>query len=228
MRDNTVGSTSELQSLITDTESAYILGLWSADGYFWSSSIGITNVDRRLVDRFSRYFARMFPRERIKLRVYYPRGKQPHGNQKSTYSMRLARQTAYQLYVNSRPLLKLFRGAEHEIITLPLKYILAYFAGRFDGDGSIDKNLRSDLRITYSNFREAKADQELLTRLNRFKSRVYHYRGARTYVLYICRESAERFLLGIAPYSVRVQSLLPRRDSFRPVAGMDGLFKKYP
>lgn len=212
MQGNTVGSLSALQQIVIDSESAYILGLWCADGYFWSSSIGVTSVDKRLVDRFEDYLIGLFPKERIKLRIYYPRGKRPNGSNKSMYSMRLAKQVAYQLYVNSRPLLRLFQQAEHEVDTLPVQHILAYFAGRFDGDGSVDKNLRNDLRIAYSNQTEAEVDRSLLAKLERYKLSVYRYRSARTYVLYISRNSAKKFLNDIAPYSIHVQSLLPRRD----------------
>ena len=222
MRGNTVGSLSGLHALITDSEAAYIFGLWCADGYFWSSSIGITNVNRTLVNRFAQYLGKHLPSERIKLRVYHPRGKPPRVGTVATYPMRLARQVAYQLYVNSRPLLRMFQQAETQVATLPTQHIMAYFAGRFDGDGSVDKDLRSDLRITYSNRAEAETDQSLLAKLDRYGTRVYHYRGARTYILYVRRASAERFLHDIAPYSVKVQTLFPRRDSFRWANGMDG------
>ena len=213
MRDNTVGSLSGLSTLITDCESAYILGLWCADGYFWSSSVGITNTNRKLVDRFAAYLKTLLPAERIKLRVYYPKGQCPLGLSTPNYPMRRAKQIAYQLYVNSRPLLRLFQEAEHTVVALPSKYVLAYFAGRFDGDGSIDKNLRNDLRITYSNRKEALIDQQILKGLDHYKTRVYHYRSARTYILYVSRYSAGQFLHDIKPYSMKAQSLLPRRDS---------------
>lgn len=207
MRDNTVGSSNELHTLITNCESAYIFGLWCADGYFWSSSIGITNVDRKLVDRFARYLETLFSKERIKLRTYYPLGQKPRGVSGPAYSMRLAKQVAYQLYVNSRPLLRLFEAAERNVALLPIEYILAYFAGRFDGDGSVDQNLRNDLRIVYSNKEEAETDQSLLAKLNRYNTRVYHYKGARTHILYVSRNDAEQFLHDIRPYSMKVQGI---------------------
>lgn len=212
MRDNTVGSLSALTTLITNNESAYILGLWCADGYFWSSSIGITSVDQKLIDRFSAYFATLLPKERQKIRVYYPVGQKPRNSGPSTYTMRLAKQVAYQLYVNSRPLLRLFQQAEKEVLALEPKYIMAYFAGRFDGDGCINPNLRNDLRISYSNQAEAETDQSLLHRLGVYKTRVYRYRTSMTYVLYVSRYNAYQFIQAIAPFSVKAQSLLPRRD----------------
>ncbi len=198
-----MGNLNGLHALITNRESAYILGLWCADGYFWSSSIGITNVNRTLVDRFARYLETMFPRERIKLRTYYPRGQKPRGIVGVAYPMRLAKKVAYQLYVNSRPLLRLFQNAERNITLLPTEYILAYFAGRFDGDGSVDRNLRNDLRIVYSNREEAIMDQCVLAKLNRYRTRIYHYEDARTYILYVSRNDAEQFLHDIASYSVK-------------------------
>lgn len=213
IKDNAVGSFNESDPLVKDHESAYILGLWCADGYYWSSSIGITNVDKRLVDRFSLYLKRFFPEERLKLRVYRPLGEMPLTKKTKSYPMRLAKQDAYQLYVNSRPLLRAFQNAEKRVSNLESEFILAYFAGRFDGDGSIDQNLRNDLRISYSNRQEAEVDQQLLCRLRCYRSRIYHYRSARTYVLYVSRYDANQFLHDMVTYSVKAQSLLPRRDS---------------
>lgn len=201
MQGNPVGSKIKLCKLITDNETAYIFGLWCADGYYWSSSIGITNVDKHIVERFSSFFKRLFPEERIKLRTYYPEThtKQPH-------TMRLAKQIAYQLYVNSRPLLRLFQQTEQELLLLQDTYLPAYFAGRFDGDGSIAKDLRSDLRIAYSNKKEAEYDNQLMKRMN-CTSKVYHYQNARTFIVYVSRYSAEKFIKDIEPYSIKAQSL---------------------
>lgn len=206
-----MGSFHVLHKLITDDEAAYIFGLWCADGYFWSSSIGITNVDRRLIDRFRKYIQRYFPEHRIKLRSYRPAAHSKSADGGPSYALRLAKQTAFQLYVDSRPLLRLFQDAEKQVALLRAKYILPYIAGRFDGDGSVDKDMRKDLRICYSNKTEAETDARLLT--NRYKVRVYRYRAARTFILYISRLDASAFLSDIAPYSIKVQSLLPRRDS---------------
>src|SRR3989344_3850056 len=209
---NTVGSSSALHELITNSECAYILGLWCADGHHRTSSIGLTNVDKRLADRFASYLETQLPKERLKWQVYYPPGQRPQGLKVPMQPLYKAKQIVYRPYVNSRPLLRLFQTAEQQIVRLPKKYILAYFAGRYDGDGSVDKNLRSDLRIAYSNRPEAETDQKLLQRLSCYQTRVYNYRRAATYVLYVSRYNATQFLHDIAPYSTIVQSLLPRRD----------------
>lgn len=209
---NTVGSSSELLSLVTDKESAYILGLWCADGHHWTSSIGLTSIDSRLADRFVNFLEKLFPKQRIKWQIYYPLGNKPKGISAPMQPLKKAKHIVYRPYVNSRPLLRMFRAAEKQVGCLPQKYIIPYFAGRYDGDGSVDKNLRNDLRIVYSNEVEAKLDQFLLAKLSRYKTQVYHYKSARTYVLYISRYSAKRFLQDIAKYSVIVSTLLPRRD----------------
>ncbi len=157
----------------------------------------------------------LFPKKRIKLRIYYPEGQKPDGVNDHIYPMRLAKKIAYQLYVNSRPLLRLFQKAETLVGLLPTEYIMAYFAGRFDGDGSINKNLCNDLRIAYSNKDEAVIDQCLLTKLNCYNTHIYHYRSAKTYVLYVSRINAEQFLHDIEPYSIKARSFLSRRDLVR-------------
>lgn len=56
--------------VITDEFSSYAFGLWCADNYWWSSSIGLTNVDAELVLRFAKLLMRFVLSERLKLRVY--------------------------------------------------------------------------------------------------------------------------------------------------------------
>lgn len=211
---NTVGSTMNADSnIINDEESAYILGLWCADGYYWSSSIGLSNSDIQLLQRFNNFLRRYFPENRLKWRAYCAKEDFHKIENMKAYVSRKAKMISYHLYVNSRPLLRRFREAEGNIQTMSEKQVIAYFAGRFDGDGSISKDLRSDLRIAYSNQAEAEVDYKTLNKLKRYKLKVYRYKSAGTYVLYFSRFSAGKFLNDIYPYSVVVQSLLPRRDS---------------
>ena len=118
---NTVGSTStNFCNFFSKEEDAYILGLWCADSYWWTSSIGLSNTDPRLIDVFRRFLKRFFPKDRIK-------------NNRN------------HLFVNSRPLLREFLSARNRLSELRKRNVVrAYIAGRFDGDGSIDKNLKSD------------------------------------------------------------------------------------
>lgn len=120
---NTVGSFDELHSLVTNSENAYILGLWCADGHHRTSSIGLTNVDRRLASRFATYLETTFPKQRIKWQVYYPLGKKPCGWNVPMSPLAKATKIVYRPYVNSRSLLRLFQKAEQQVIALPKKNI---------------------------------------------------------------------------------------------------------
>ena len=220
---NTVGSSSSrFWDHFVEVEDFYCLGLWCADGYHRTSSIGITNVDRDLVKKFRQFLIRKVGEDRLRLRVYYPMGQVLNvksfsdlANYIRVYHMRKCSQPAMQLYVNSRPLLRACRQARAHLeeITSPGR-LVAYFAGRFDGDGSIDKDMRSDCRIVYSNRLEAVVDMKLLSRLGIEKSKVFYYKKASTYCLYISRLEAKQFINTIGPRSVKIGS---RNVSSNPV-----------
>ena len=188
---NTVGSTStNFCNFFSNEKDAYILGLWCADSYWWASSIGLSNTDSDLIERFREFLKEHFPDERIKFNRSH-------------------------LFVNSRPLLREFMAAKQNLENLrKVEVIRAYFAGRFDGDGSIDKNLRNDCRIVYGRKSEAETDKELLKRIGICNTKIYYYKTAKTFCLYISRYEAKRFLENIKSYSLKLQKLVlvPRRD----------------
>lgn len=186
-----------------DNELAYILGLWCADGYYWSSSIGLSNVDTALIERFKRFLLKFFGEERLKLKIYYPSNiqKPESGNVSATYlPMRKVKQIAYQIYANSRPLLRIIREARSYILKMrDHACVKAYFAGRFDGDGSVAKDRKSDCRIVYSNENEARIDQQLLIRLG-IETRLYSIER-QIHSAYMCREAErEDFLIPSNPF----------------------------
>lgn len=189
---NTVGSAStNFCNFFSNEKDAYILGLWCADSYWWASSIGLSNTDSDLIEEFRKFLKRFFPENRIKFN-------QNH------------------LFVNSRPLLREFNSAKDKLSKLKKKKIIqAYIAGRFDGDGSIDKNLRSDCRIVYGNKSEAEADKEFLKKIGITNVKIYYYKSANTFCLYVSRYEAKKFIESILPYSLKLQKLVlvPRRDS---------------
>jgi len=193
---NTVGRTDTTFCDLTESQNAYAFGLWCADGYHRTSSIGLTNVDEDLIEGFRKFLLRHFPEDRIKMRVY-SRGF-------SRYYLKKATRPAYQLYVNSRSLLRYFRIARRQ----PQQFlrareaVTAYFAGRFDGDGSVANDNRSDLRIVYGTREEAEGDAILLQQIG-ITPKVYTYRQAKTFALYISRFDAEKFLSSIVRYSLR-------------------------
>ena len=200
---NIVGSTNtDFCNLPTSKTDAYIIGLWCADGYHRTSSIGLSNTNLDLIKKFSEFLLSLFPKERLKLRVYSP------DNLKR-------KQTAYHTYVNSRPLLRRFKIWKEQVTTIITKhYILPYFAGRFDGDGSVAKNFYKDCRIVYGNQQEAEEDMKLLRSIGFNKIKIYRYTAAHTFCLYVSRLETNKFLSEIYPYSIRLQKsvFVPRRD----------------
>ena len=173
-----------------DEEDAYILGLWCADSYWWSSSIGLSNTDVELIRRFRNFLRKFFPNNRIKF-------------------------SRNHLFVNCRPLLREFVAARNNLKKLrKSKIVRAYFGGRFDGDGSIANDLKSDCRIVYSRKSEAETDKKLLRKIGIHKTSIYRYRSAKTFCLYVSRYEVRKFLKAILPYSLKLQKLVPapRRD----------------
>jgi len=188
---NTVGSTStNFCNFFSNEKDAYILGLFCADSYWWASSVGLSNTDPDLIGMFRKFLKRFFPENRIKFNRNH-------------------------LFVNSRPLLREFISAKNSPDKLKnAKAIRAYIAGRFDGDGSVDKNLRNDCRIVYGRKSEAEIDKDLLRRIGISRTKIYYYKSARTFCLYISRYETKKFLESIASYSLKLQKLVlaPRRD----------------
>lgn len=219
MKGNTVGSTNtNFCKIFSNPSDAYILGLWCADGYHWTSSVGITNIDWELIDKFKNFFLKRFAPERLRLKIYEPVYNYPRVEKSIPavyFTSVKARHPAYQLYVNSRSLLREFIHLRSRISKMKdLKIIWPYIAGRFDGDGSIDKQFDRDCRIVYSNIKEAQTAQRLLKRVGLDRTKVYHYKSAHTFCVYISRLQTKKFIQGIHPYSVRMQKLVfvPRRD----------------
>jgi len=190
-------------------DDCYAFGLWCADGYHRSSSIGITNIDIRLVEKFRDFLLKEFPEQRLRLRMYHPRGIEPDINtfrHLSTdivsYPMRKSAQIAMQLYVNSRPLLRLIQTSRKNVgLMNNHEQIAAYFAGRFDGDGSVSADGKTYCRIAYSTEAEAKVDKALLAKIGYENTSVYHYRRAQEHILYISKNIAQSFIGTISRYA---------------------------
>jgi hypothetical protein len=182
---NTVGSKFSFKT----AEDFYILGLWLADGYWWSSSIGLTSVDTKLIDRFCRFLLRVAPSYPIKKRTYGIDGKSKR------------KQTAFQVYINNRPLTRIFMAAKTELLHVPSQYILAYLAGRIDGDGHVDKKHRSGIRIAYSDKEDAFRDRKLFGEVN---VSLYQYKAAKTFILYLRKHYRDKVLQEIKKYSLKL------------------------
>lgn len=180
---------------VRDVEHAYAFGLWCADGYWWSSSIGISNVEPELVIRFARFLARVLSPDRLRLRIYQVPGCDPDSRVlelTSKISVRPAhkmKHTAYHLYVNSRPLIRRFFADRENLHQLPVEYVGAYFAGRFDGDGSFGDTPR----IAYTTEEEARTDATLLASVGIPETSVLFYKKANEFCIYIHRSAWARF-----------------------------------
>ena len=183
-------------------EDYYILGLWCADGYHWTSSIGLSNIDLSLIARFRTFLSELFVKDRIKL-DQYKTGKRKY--------------VGYKLYVNCRPLLRIFKEFRdsNERKLAHTEAIKAYIAGRFDGDGCISKDLKRDCRISYGNYQDAKLDYDLLPSIGVTNVKLYKYRTSNTFVIYVQTKDIDKFLENIKKYSVKLQKLVlgTRRDS---------------
>jgi hypothetical protein len=192
---------------VGDDEHAYALGLWCADGYWWSSSIGLSNIDPELILRFGKFLYSKLPRERICLRVYLVSESKPDSRileQTDRVSIRPSfkmKHTAYHLYVNSRPLLRAFRSARELLSELPDQYVGPYLAGRFDGDGC----LGITPRIAYTTRREAEIDLELLAQAGINEASIFHYRKASEFCIYIHKANWRRFRELLEPHSIKVE-----------------------
>jgi hypothetical protein len=196
--DNTVGS---LGSLLVNPSDAYILGLWGADRYLRTSSIGLSNTNLILVHRFLDFLLLRFPKDRIRIRVY--------GNEISkcligfnTSFCKCSKNvsTAYHIYVNSRPLVREFMFSLTNRTLLSEECIYPYFAGRFDGDGSISSK-GSFCRIVYGSMEELSIDLFLIN-IKGINTSVYRYYSAGTYCLYFSKSTLDKFLNGISTYSI--------------------------
>jgi hypothetical protein len=182
---NTVGS----KFFFKTAEDFYILGLWLADGYWRSSSIGLTSVNSQLINRFKKFLLRVAPSHPLKMRIY------------DVTETNRRRQTAFQVYINNRPLTRLFMSYKTGVLKIPHRYLLAYLAGRIDGDGHIDTKHRSGIRIAYSSNEDALRDQNLFGNTN---MSLYQYKAARTYVLYLKKSFREQVLQEIGKYSLKL------------------------
>lgn len=212
---NTVGSPdARFCDLFTSPERAYILGLWCADGYHRTSSIGISTTDSYILNSFYSFLIDFFKKDRLRIKFYYPLPGSDEwqwiwqnkvGKTECCTSYK-ARYLAYHLYVNSRPLLRFFQKSRMELDSWHDRFLIsAYFAGRFDGDGSIAKDGKSDCRIVYSNEKEALMDRLLLERISIFDSNVYRYKKARTFCLYVYQHQVSHFLAQISSFSFKLQ-----------------------
>ena len=183
---NTVGS----KDFLSTAEDFYMLGLWLADGYWRASSVGLTSVNDRLIQRFKRFLSRIDPLSSIKMRCYQPKAGEKR------------KQIAWQIYVNNRALTRTFLRFKTNLPSIPAHYIPAYLAGRIDGDGHVDaKHRKGCIRIAYGTLFDAERDQQLFGITN---VSLYQYTAAKTFVLYLRKSYRDRVVPKAALYSIKL------------------------
>lgn len=193
--DNTVGSLSNFN----DSNFSYILGLWGADKYVRTSSVGLSNTNLVLINTFANFLYNQFPKDRVRLRIYgqdIPKGFEDIKSSICKGSKNVSQ--AYHIYVNSRPFIRMLAKTLEDRIYFEHLHIGAYFAGRFDGDGSISIK-RTHCRIAYGSFEDLQKDKFLLDKVHIDVSS-YRYKDANTYCIYFRKRTLETFLDIIKPH----------------------------
>ena len=92
-------------------------------------------------------------------------------------------------------------------LLIPLRYLPAYFAGRIDGDGHVDRKYRTGIRIVYSDREDASRDLRLLKKLNNNPASLYFYKAANTWVLYFRKEFLRKIQPKIAKFALKLRNL---------------------
>lgn len=172
----------------------YFLGLWLADGYWRSSSIGLSSTNKTYLIEFEGFLKKIAPGYDIKERIYKPK----KGEKRSLI--------AKHIYVNSRKLTRFFMSFKSKLsLDIPFGYLPAYFAGRIDGDGHFDRKYRTGIRISYSDEKDARRDLELLFRLNNRPASLYFYSTAKTWVIYFRKKFFNEFFPRLYKYSHKLK-----------------------
>ena len=181
-----------------NSEDYYLLGLWLADGYWWSSSIGLSSTNEVYISRFRLFLKRLSPEHEIKEHVYRPK----KGEKRKL--------VAKHVYINSRPLTRAFMELKvKDNLNIPKKYLPAYFAGRIDGDGHVDKKHGKGIRIAYTTRRDALRDMKLLKMLCKEPVSLYRYHQANTWVLYFRKDFMDIVQPKLAKYAYKLKDFCP-------------------
>lgn len=174
----------------------YFVGLWLADGYWRSSSVGLSSTNEILLSKFKSFLKEKCPTHNLKERIYFPR----NGEKRKLI--------AKHVYVNSRLFTRFLMKIKNDgQFTVSQKFIPAYFAGRIDGDGHVDKKYRTGIRIIYSTKFDATRDLKFLKKLEENPASLYFYKKANTWVLYFRKHFLDKIIPKMKKYSLKLSDL---------------------
>jgi len=196
---NTEGSeTFSFQS----SDDYYILGLWLADGYWRSSSIGLSSISEELISRFSRFLSRFVPGVSLKYRTYEVGIGQKRKSK------------AVHVYVNNRSLTRWFMNFRKSKLIVPRRFLIAYLAGRIDGDGHVDQKHRSGVRIAYGTEFDALRDYKILEDYKEGSVSLYRYVQAGTWVIYLRKKFLQQIVPELSVYSMKFCPVETKSEDF--------------
>ncbi len=165
-------------------ELIYLLGLFEGDKYEWTGTFGITNRNKKILERASHPLS-IFGKVKWK--------KDEKG--------------FFRILITSRPGKRLFLSEMQKIkeeIPSDIHHATFYLAGKYDADGTRWKD-RDRLKITYSLKDDIEFDIKLLASLG-MASKKRPYKNRKAVDLEISAENARKFISLVKEHSIRLSS----------------------
>lgn len=187
----------------------YILGLWSGDKYWRSSSVGLSNTNLVLLKKFREFFTNEnFPDSRVKFSIYMPSTSKAPDLKRiaqiiknkiqikpeniKVYKLKKGNNPTFVIYVNSRPLKRKFDSVNLKEVIKNKNDLFKYLGGRFDADGHFDCK-KNRLRICYSNEKEIKTDVSIINNITGLRPDIKYYKKANEWVMECCGRTWKKF-----------------------------------
>jgi len=172
----------------------YLLGLFEGDGYQWTGTFGITNRNKKILQRASKTLSQF-------------------GNVK----WKKDEKGFFRVLVIGRPAKREFlRKMRETKSSLNAENLPYFFAGKFDADGSSWKT-RDRVKITYNINDPIEFDRKQLMSIG-INSKIRKYKNRNAFDLEISSDNARKFVNLIKPFSVK-DVVLGRNSSCREVSG---------
>ena len=165
-------------------DNAYLLGMFEGDGYTWTGTFGVTNRDQRILDKVTPILSQ-FGRVRTR------------SDQRGPYRVCVVGRPLFRSFIQKMNHIKSFLFSDR-------KMMIAYFAGKFDADGSKWKHVFK-FKITYGLNKHIAYDILLLRRYG-VESTIRKYRNCNAFDLEISSHNAFAFYEMIKNASLKMSS----------------------